>query len=84
MPRQHLDDLITRLHNEFSPGQTSPRQEQLLDELQLHIHNRNEVAPADPTPRDTANLLLESLEVEHPQAAGILREIIDTLGKLGL
>ena len=84
MPRQHLDNLISRLHQEFSPGFSSPQQQQLLDELQLHMHNRNEATPAAPSPKDAANALLESLEVEHPQAAAVVREIIETLGRLGL
>lgn len=84
MPRQHLDNLISRLHNEFSPGFTSPEQQRLMNELQLHLHNSSDPAPAAPSPRDTANALLESLEVEHPQAAAVIREIIETLGRLGL
>lgn len=84
MPRQHLDNLISRLHQEFSPDSSSPQQQQLLNELQLHVHDHNEAAPADPSPKDIANALLESLEVEHPQAAAVVREIIETLGRLGL
>lgn len=84
MPRQHLENLITRLHEEFSPGQSSPQQQQLLEGLKHHLHNADEQVPADPSLKDSANLLLESLEVEHPQAAGILREIVETLGRLGL
>ena len=76
MPQQHLENLITRLHDEISPGQSSPQQQQLLSELQSQ--------PPHPSVKDSANLLLESLEVEHPQAAGILREIIETLSRLGL
>ena len=76
MPQQHLENLITRLHDEFSPGQSSPQQQQLLSELQSQ--------PPHPSAKDSANLLLESLEVEHPQAAAILREIIETLSRLGL
>ncbi|MBK8288350.1 MAG: DUF4404 family protein [Cellvibrionales bacterium] len=41
-------------------------------------------APVEPSLQDSANLLLESLEVEHPRAAGILREIVETLGRLGI
>ena len=76
MPQQHLENLITRLHDEFNPGQSSPQQQQLLDELL----NK----PAHPSMKDSANLLLESLEVEHPQAASIVREIIETLSRLGV
>jgi hypothetical protein len=84
MPRQHLDNLITRLHQEFSPDQTSQQQQQLLEELQKHVHQIDQPGPEDPSPKDTANLLLENLEIEHPTAAGIVREIIETLGRLGL
>lgn len=84
MPRQQLENLITRLHEEINPDEGSLQQQQLLDELQKHLHQIDQPAPADPSFKDTANLLLESLEVEHPTAAGILREIIDTLGRLGL
>ncbi|MBP8030421.1 MAG: DUF4404 family protein, partial [Pseudomonadales bacterium] len=84
MPRQHLENLITRLHQEFSPGQSSPQQQQLLDELKNHLHNADQQAPVEPSLQDSANLLLESLEVEHPRAAGILREIVETLGRLGI
>ena len=84
MPRQHLENLISRLHQEISPNQSSPQQQALLDSLQQHLHPQNTPAPADPTLMDTANAVLENLEIEHPQAAGILREIIETLGRLGL
>ena len=84
MPKQQLENLITRLHDTFAPGQASPMQQQLLQDLQRHAHALDEPEPQDPTPLDTANLLLESIEEEHPQAAGIVREIIETLGRLGL
>lgn len=84
MPKQHLENLITRLHDTFAPGQASAMQQQWMTELQRHTHNTGEPEPGDPTLQDTANLLLESLEADHPQAAGILREIIETLGRLGL
>lgn len=84
MPRQQLENLITRLHEEFNPGQGSPLQQQWLDELQKHLHDSNQPEPADPSLKDMADQLLENLEIEHPQAAGIVREIIVTLGRLGL
>jgi hypothetical protein len=61
MPQQHLENLITRLHDEFSPGQSSPQQQQLLRELQSQ--------PPHPSAKDSA---------------AILREIIETLSRLGL
>ncbi|HQQ62349.1 MAG TPA: DUF4404 family protein [Pseudomonadales bacterium] len=84
MPRQHLENLITRLHEQFGDQASSPQQQQWMAELQHHLHNRNEPDVPDPGLQDTANLLLESFEEEHPKAAGIVREIIETLGRLGL
>lgn len=84
MPKQHLENLITHLHEQFASEDSSPQQQQWMAELQHHLHNRNEPAVPDPSLQDTANLLLESVEEAHPQAAGILREIIATLGRLGI
>ena len=84
MPRQHLENLITRLHEQFGSEPASPEQRRWLQSLQQHLHAPDEPAPADPSLADTANLLLESLGEEHPQAAAIVREIVDTLGRLGL
>lgn len=80
MPQQQLENLMTRLHETFSSTEVSPQQQQLMDDLQRHIENGNN----DPTLQDSANLLLEELEIDHPKAAVILREIIETLGRLGI
>ena len=84
MPRQELQNLITRLHEQFGSDAASPEQQRWMQSLQQHLHAPNEPAPTEPNLADTANLLLESLEEEHPQAAGIVREILQTLGRLGL
>jgi hypothetical protein len=84
MPKQHLENLITHLHEQFGSTESSPQQQEWMTELQRHLHNSNEPTQPDPGLLDTANLLLESFEEEHPKAAGIVREIIDTLGRLGL
>ncbi len=80
MPQQQLENLMTRLHETFGSTEASPQQQQLMDDLQRHIENGNN----DPTLQDSANLLLEELEIDHPKAAVILREIIETLGRLGI
>ncbi len=76
MPKQQLDNLITSLHEQFGLQETSAEQHRWLSELQRGEH--------ESSPQDTANLLLESLENGHPKTAAILREIIDTLGRLGI
>lgn len=84
MPRQHLENLISRLHDSLAGNETSPQQQAWLAELQKHAHAEGEPEPHELTPDETANLLLESLEAEHPHAAALVREIIETLGRLGL
>ena len=83
MPQQHLENLITRLHGTFGDTNTSPQQQQLLDDLRNHLDGKP-VSSDKLSLKDSANLLLEELEIDHPQAAGILREIVETLGRLGI
>ncbi|MCC7516695.1 MAG: DUF4404 family protein [Pseudomonadales bacterium] len=81
MPKQQLENLMTRLHDAFASTEVSPQQQQLLDDLYLHLETGNN---ANTSLKDSANLVLEELEIDHPKAAVILREVIETLGRLGL
>ncbi|MEZ5539586.1 MAG: DUF4404 family protein [Pseudomonadales bacterium] len=80
MPKQQLENLMTRLHETFASSEVSPQQQQLMADLQRHIAT----GKGDPSLHDSANVLLEELEIDHPKAAAVLREIIETLGRLGL
>ena len=80
MPQQQLENLITRLHESFGSTDASPQQQQLLDDLQRHSAGGSDTLSL----QDSANLVLEELEIEHPQTAAILREIVETLGRLGV
>lgn len=80
MPKQQLDNLISHLHDTIAPGQTSDIQQALLADLARHANTPGAVPDAS----KTAVLLLEEFSLEHPQAANVLREIIDTLGRLGV
>jgi hypothetical protein len=81
MPQKHLDNLMTRLHETFGSSEVSPQQQQILDSMRLQL-NGNSLDK--PSLQDSANLLLEELEMDHPKAAAILREIIETLGHIGV
>lgn len=80
MPQQQLENLITRLHESFGSTETSPQQQQLLDDLQRHSAGGSDTLSL----QDSANVVLEELEIEHPKAAAVLREIVETLGRLGV
>ena len=79
MAKGKIENLITQLHETFGDDQTSSQQEQLMQQVQLHMHNWGEPDPPDPTIADTFEMLLEEIEEDHPKAAAIVRQIVDTL-----
>jgi hypothetical protein len=84
MPKTKIENLITHLHEQFGDDLDSPQQQQLMQQMQYHLHQLNEADPKDPGLRETAELLLENLEVNHPQAAIFVREIISLLQGMGI
>lgn len=84
MPKQKVEHLITDLHERFADDLTSPEQIALLDQVKSHIHNMNEAEPADPSFLETVEQLVAEIEVEHPTAATILEQILNTLKNIGV
>jgi hypothetical protein len=84
MPKQKVEHLITDLHERFADDLTSPEQIALLDQVKSHIHNMNEAEPADPSFLETVEQLVTEIEVEHPTAASILEQILNTLKNIGV
>ncbi|MCB1615026.1 MAG: DUF4404 family protein [Pseudomonadales bacterium] len=84
MPKEKLLNLITRLHDSFGDEEVSPQQQQLLDDMKLHIHNINEPAPTDPDMLQTIETLIEDIEEDHPKAAGLARDIMEILVNIGI
>ena len=83
MPKQHIEGLFTDLHEKFADSNTSPQQEEMLAQMQSHLAEwEGPKPPEDFT--ETAEMLLQEIEDEHPKAAGIIREIINTLGNIGV
>ena len=79
MPKQKLQRLMTELHSTFGDAKPSAQQQQLLDDLAVHIHDLNTEAPIDPTPMETMELLLEQVGEEHPRACAVLKECMAVL-----
>ena len=84
MPKQKAEHLITDLHERFADDLTSPEQIALLEQVKSHIHNMHEAEPADPTFLETVEQLVAEIEVEHPTAASILEQVLNTLKNIGI
>ncbi|MEY4642324.1 MAG: hypothetical protein RLZZ227_2318 [Pseudomonadota bacterium] len=83
MAKQHIDGLLTDLHEKFATSETSPQQEALLQQLRGQLIDWDGPRP-DGSVVTTAELLLEELEEEHPHLSHAVRELIDALGKIGI
>lgn len=83
MPKQHIEGLITQLHERFADSDTSPQQEAMLAQMQSQLDEWEGPKPSEDF-RQTAELLLEELEEEHPTAAGIIQQIINSLSSIGV
>ncbi len=77
MAKKKIENLISQMHETFGDDQPSPQQEQLMQQLQLHMHNWGEPDPPDPTIADTVEMLVEEFNEDHPKAAAIMRQILE-------
>lgn len=84
MPQEKIHALITDLHERFAGDLVSPEQQALMEQLQAHIHEKGEAGPVDPGLAETVEVLLADIEVEHPVAAGMLRQVLDLLKNIGI
>ena len=84
MSKLKLENLITQLHDQFGDDEVSPLQAQLIKTMESHIHTRNEPDFEDPDLRETAELLLQNVELDHPKAAEVIRGILKVLGDIGV
>ena len=81
MPKQHIEGLLTRLHERFAGSDTSAEQQALMQQLHSQIDGAK---LPDNSPINTAELLLLELKDRHPYIAEILRELIEELGNMGI
>ncbi len=83
MPKHHIEGLITQLHDRFADSDTSPQQEAMLARMKSQLAEwQGPKPPEDFT--ETAEMLLQEVEEEHPKAAGLVREIINALNSIGV
>ena len=89
MPKERLRQLVNSLHEELErTPEVDAEGRDLLRELTDDIEDLVGHESPQPESRDSAAERVESaavrLEAEHPRVAGILSEIVDALGRLGI
>jgi hypothetical protein len=78
-----FSDLEVHLGSEPS-SEVSDAQRTLMQQVKNHIHAENEPEPSEPDLQETLELLLLDIEQNHPKAAIVVREILKTLGDIGV
>lgn len=84
MPKNNINNMISELNEIFGAEKPSKQQQQLLQELENHVHNVNESEPVDPSPMEIIETMLENLGEEHPKASLLLKQLLDTLKNIGV
>ena len=84
MPKQQLTSLFQRLREHFPEGEASAQQQMLMEKIAYHLHDEGTPDPVDPGIRESVELLLETIEQEHPKSAAVARNILETLANIGI
>ncbi|MFC6336466.1 DUF4404 family protein [Pseudomonas sp. CCM 7891] len=88
MPARELQEQINTLREQLeqNPPLSEAERENLQDlmqQIQSQMELEKAVAP-DSSLADGVNLAVERFELEHPAIAGTLRNIVQTLGNIGI
>lgn len=78
-----INNLLSQLHDTFAGDEPSPKAAELLRDMQLHMNRWNTPSPEEEL-IDTADALFVELETDHPQAAMLVRKIIETFANMGM
>ncbi|MBC8995969.1 MULTISPECIES: DUF4404 family protein [unclassified Pseudomonas] len=87
MPAQELQKQLDTLREQLeqNPPLTEAEREDLHTLMQqIELELELETKTQDASLADGVNLAVERFEVEHPAIAGTLRNIINTLGSMGI
>lgn len=85
MAQEKIRNLISQLHELYWEDKTtSSQQQRLLQELEWRAHPEGTDEPEEPMPRETMEMLVEEMEVEHPRTARVMRELMETLKNIGI
>ena len=87
MPARELQEQLDTLREQLEQNPPLTAEEHVhLKELMAQIQAQIELESATPNNNlaDGVNLAVERFEVEHPTIAGTLRNIMNTLGSIGI
>ncbi|AZD34837.1 Chromosome segregation ATPase [Pseudomonas chlororaphis subsp. aurantiaca] len=87
MPARELQEQLNTLREQLEQNPPLSEAERAnLQELmqQIEIELKLENATQDTSLADGVNLAVERFELEHPAIAGTLRNIVQTLGNMGI
>jgi len=85
--REQLQEQVKILREQLDQNPEMPleQREKLRDLIaELEVQETLEGAIQDPSIADSVNLAVERFELEHPGIAGTLRNIVVTLGNIGI
>ncbi|MFG1497300.1 DUF4404 family protein [Saccharospirillum sp. HFRX-1] len=84
MADQELRSLMERLRATMDESEVSEQQRAMLEKLEYHLHNEGEPDPEEPSLRESVEVLIEDLSVEHPRSASVARSILEALASMGI
>lgn len=87
MPARELQEQLDELREQLDKNQTLSLEERedmraLMEQIKARMELEN--ATADNSVADNVNMAVERFEVDHPGVAGALRNIVQTLGNIGI
>ncbi|NWA03502.1 DUF4404 family protein [Pseudomonas gingeri] len=87
MPASELQEQLDTLREQLeqNPPLSEAERENLQELMQqIELKLKLETATQDSSLADGVNLAVERFELEHPAIAGTLRNIVQTLGNIGI
>ncbi|MCK9799499.1 chromosome partitioning protein ParA [Pseudomonas chlororaphis] len=87
MPARELQEQLNTLREQLeqNPPLSEAERANLQDLMQqIELELKLEKATQDTSLADGVNLAVERFELEHPAIAGTLRNIVQTLGNIGI
>lgn len=84
MADQELRSLLERLRATMDESEVSDQQRALLEKVEYHLHNEGEPDPEEPSLRESVEILIEDLSVDHPRSASVARSVLEALASMGI
>ncbi|KPB85068.1 chromosome partitioning protein ParA [Pseudomonas syringae pv. tomato] len=89
MPARELQEQLDTLREqlEYNPPMSESERDnlnELMQQIEMKIQLEQATHEQDSSLADGVNLAVERFELEHPTIAGTLRNIVQTLGNIGV